>query len=146
MFLRTLGLLVLLPCGAAPFLHGQQNDAATAIRLLEREWSDAQSHNDNRTLDLILDNAVVYIEYGQLLAKGDYLLRIKQQPPGIDEIQIDPISVQTFGKTAVVTGSYRELQRRGGKRSVQRWRFVDTWTYKKNGWVLVAAASTPIRE
>jgi hypothetical protein len=135
-----------LACATASSLRGQQHDAATTIRLLEHQWSDAQSHNDNRTLDLLLDNAVVYIEYGQVVTKGDYLLRIKQQPPGIDEIQMDPISIQTFGKTAVVTGSYREIQRTGGKRSLQRWRFVDTWTYKKNGWVLVAAASTPIRE
>ncbi len=146
MSLRTLGLLVFLACAAASVLRGQQSEAATAIRLLEHEWSDAQSRNDNRTLDMLLDTAVVYIEYGQVVTKGDYLLRIKHQPPGLNEVQMESISVQTFGNTSVVTGSYREIQRTSGKRSVQRWRFVDTWAYKKNGWVLIAAASAPIRE
>jgi hypothetical protein len=43
-----------------------------------------------------------------------------------------------------VTGSYREVQRSDGKRLTQRWRFVDTWSYKNDGWVLVAAASAPV--
>jgi len=27
---------------------------------------------------------------------------------------------------------------------MQQWRFVDTWVYKKKGWVLVAAAAAPV--
>jgi hypothetical protein len=32
-------------------------------------------------LNLILDNSVVYVEYGRLVTKADYLLRIKHQEP-----------------------------------------------------------------
>jgi hypothetical protein len=55
-------------------------------------------------------------------------------------------AVRVFGNTAIVTGSYRETQRKAGAHTVTRWRFVDTWAYKKHGWVLIAAGSTPVRD
>jgi hypothetical protein len=47
----------------ATWVSAQQTDTAAsgAIRALEHEWVEAQSHNDNRALDLILDSAVVYV-------------------------------------------------------------------------------------
>ena len=54
------------------------------------------------------------------------------------------MTVRQFGDTAIVVGTYRERQSKGGQREVKRWRFVDTWVRKKNGWVLVAAAAAPI--
>jgi len=27
---------------------------------------------------------------------------------------------------------------------LKRWRFIDTWVYKKGGWVLVGAAAVPL--
>jgi Domain of unknown function (DUF4440) len=133
---------------AATWLSAQQTDTAAsgAIRALEHEWVEAQSHNDNRALDLILDRAVVYVEYGRLVSKADYLLRIKHQDPSSDEIVMEPTAVRVIGSTAIVTGSYRETQRKAGRHTVTRWRFVDTWAYKKHGWVLIAAGSTPVRD
>jgi len=147
--MKTFCAIFLLCTFAATWLSAQQTDAAAAsgaIRGLEHEWVEAQSHNDNRALDLILDSAVVYVEYGQLATKADYLLRIKHQDPSSDEITLEPLTVRVFGSTAIVTGSYREIQRKGGVRTFTRWRFVDTWAYKSHGWVLVAAGSTPIKD
>jgi hypothetical protein len=31
-------------------------------------------------------------------------------------------------------------------RTITRWRFVDTWAYKKHSWVLIAAGSAPSRD
>jgi hypothetical protein len=107
---------------------------------------EPQSHNDNRALDLILDNAVIYVEYGQLVTKSDYLLRIKHKDPFSDEITLEPIIVRVFGSTAIVTGSYQEIQRKAGMRRFTRWRFVDTWAHKSNSWVLIAAGSAPIKD
>ena len=101
---------------------------------------DGQSWNNNRALDLIFDHALVYVEYGQLVTKGDYLARIKQESP---QIAMEAMTVRQFGDTAIVVGSYRERLSKGGEREVKRWRFVDTWVRKKNGWVLVAAAAAP---
>jgi ketosteroid isomerase-like protein len=119
--------------------------AEITIRALERQWTEAQSQNDNRALNLIFDNAMVYVEYGKLVSKAEYLSRIKQATPAEDEIVMESATVHTFGNTAIVVGSYREQQRKPGHKSIMRWRFVDTWVYKTNGWVLVAAGSTLIR-
>ena len=117
---------------------------AAAIRALEKQWTVGQARNDNRALDMIFDNALVYVEYGRLLSKGEYLSRIKAQPTNLDQISMEPMSVRTFGDTAIVVGTYTESQVIRGKRTMQQWRFVDTWVYKKKGWVLVAAAAAPV--
>lgn len=59
---------------------------------------------------------------------------------------MEPMSVRTFGDTAIVVGTYTESQVIRGKRTMQQWRFVDTWVYKKKGWVLVAAAAAPVAQ
>ncbi|HKV79077.1 MAG TPA: nuclear transport factor 2 family protein [Candidatus Sulfotelmatobacter sp.] len=145
--IRAMCLILLCTCTAS-WLSAQQTDAAAsgAIRALEHEWVEAQSHNDNRALNLILDNNVVYVEYGRLVTKADYLLRIKHQDASTDEVVMEPITVRVFGNTAIVTGSYRETQRQGGIRKFTRWRFVDTWAYKEHSWVLIAAGSAPIHD
>ena len=146
--MRAIRAIILLGCSPVLLLRAQHTDATAsgAIRALEHEWVEAQSHNDNRALDLILDNSVVYVEYGQPVTKADYLLRIKHQDPSSDEIVMEPITVRVFGSTAIVTGSYRETQRKAGLHIVRRWRFVDTWGYKKHGWVLIAAGSTEVKD
>lgn len=149
MAMRTVCSIFLLGCAAASLVSAQVPDGAgsAVVRALEREWAEAQSHNNNGALDLILDNAVVYVEYGRLVPKGDYLSRIRQQHDApADAIVVEPISVRSFGNTAIVTGSYREAQRKDGRRTVRRWRFVDTWCFKTRGWVLIAAGSSPIEE
>jgi len=139
-------VLLLMACSIGPMVFGQQSsNTETAIRALEKEWTYAQGHNDNRALDLIFDNALVYVEYGRLVSKGEYLARIRGEIPSADEIVMDPITVRTFDNTAIVIGTYREKTLQRGQHEIKRWRFIDTWIYKKNGWVLVAAAATPLR-
>ena len=54
---------------------------SSGIRALEKQWTVGQSRNDNRALDMIFDNALIYVEYGRLVTKGEYLARIKSIPP-----------------------------------------------------------------
>jgi len=133
----------------AQSLAGQQveeSGTAATIRALEHAWVEGQSRNDNGALDLIFDNSLIYIEYGQLVSKGDYLSRIKRAGPQLSQIIMEPMTVRTFGSTAIVVGTYRERDVPGAKPGLRRWRFIDTWVYKKSGWVLVAAAATPVTQ
>jgi len=90
---------IFLCCSPALLLQAQQTDAAAsgAIRALEHEWVEAQSHNDDRDLSLILDSEVVYVEYGRLVTKADYLLRIKHQDPSANEVVMEPMIVRALG-------------------------------------------------
>lgn len=138
--------LIVLTCLLRPMALPQDASHTEAtIRALEAQWAYAQAHNDNRALNLIFDNALVYVEYNRLVSKGEYLARIRQELPSSDEIVMEPASVRISKHTAIVIGSYREKKRQRGRREKTRWRFVDTWVYKANGWVLVAAAATPIK-
>jgi hypothetical protein len=145
--MRLAGLAFILAWAAAVPVCGQQGtegDNAMVIRALEHEWVEGQTRNDNRALNLIFDNALVYVEYGKLVTKGEYLSRIKQAGPEVSEVVIEAMTVRKLGNTAIVVGSYRERLRSSRQSGVKRWRFIDTWIFKKNGWVLVAAAAAPI--
>lgn len=120
------------------------NNAEAQIRSLERAWTVGEARNDNRALDLIFDNALVYIEYGKLMTKGEYLSRIRTSNPHLQQIVNEAITVRTFGSTAIVVGIYREKDVTDGKVLLTRWRFIDTWVNKKGSWLLVAAASAPL--
>jgi hypothetical protein len=120
------------------------NNAEAQIRSLERAWTVGEARNDNRALDLIFDNALVYIEYGKLMTKGEYLSRIRTSNPHLQQIVNEAITVRTFGSTAIVVGIYREKDVTEGKTVLTRWRFIDTWVNKKGSWLLVAAASAPL--
>jgi hypothetical protein len=147
--MRSTGWLLMALCTLLLFAsaqEGREGGTAANIRALEHEWVDGQSRNDNHALDVIFDNALVYVEYGKLVSKGEYLERIKQGGPQVSQILLEPMTVHTFGNTAIVVGSYRERDLQGGKPGVRRWRFIDTWVHKQRGWVLIAAGAAPLTE
>jgi hypothetical protein len=78
------------------------------------------------------------------MSKGEYLSRIRQYEPALDQIEMGPMTVRVFGSTAIVVGTYLEKQLQNSRKQVKRWQFIDTWVYKKNGWVLVAAGASPV--
>jgi uncharacterized protein DUF4440 len=140
-------LLLISLCAFVPQTASQQvmqEGTEITIRALEREWTVGQSRNDNRALDLLFDNALVYVEYGKLMSKGEYLSRIRQYAPELDQIEMGPMNVHVFGSTAIVVGTYVEKQVQSSRKQVKRWQFIDTWVYKRNGWVLVAAGASPV--
>ena len=75
--MRMTGLLFILVCAAPLSTPAQEapdeSDVSTVILALEHAWVEGQSRNDNRALDLVFDNALVYIEYGKVMTKGEYL-------------------------------------------------------------------------
>jgi hypothetical protein len=146
--MRVIALLFILIGATSQWVAGQKsNEAGTAaaFRALEQECVVGQSRHDNRALDLIFDNALVYVEYCKLVTKGEYLSRIKQAGPQLNLV-MEPMTVRAFGNTAIVVGTYGEKESKGGRPRLRRWRFLDIWVYKKNGWVLVAAAAAPLTD
>jgi len=142
---RTAWLWLSLVCATSlsPGQEAVEGDATATIRTLEHEWVEGQSSNDNRALDLIFDNALVYVEYGKLITKGEYLSRVRAVEPNPSQIVMEGITVRTFGDTAIAVGTYHEKSGSGSKAHLNRWRFVDTWVYKQGRWMLVAAAAAP---
>jgi ketosteroid isomerase-like protein len=147
--MKTMGLLLALICSTSLATSAQEvadGGTVATIRALERQWTEAQSRNDGGALDLIFDNALVYLEYGELVTKGEYLSRIRSTKPQplLDQIAMEAMEVRSFGGAAIVVGTYLETSAQDGKPHAKRWRFVDTWVKKKERWTLVAAAATPL--
>jgi uncharacterized protein DUF4440 len=145
-FIRATGWLIVLLSLTSSMPAQEADDVGTAsnILALEHAWADGQSRNDNGTLDLIFDNALVYVEYGRLMTKGEYLLRVRTANPHLQLIVLEGMTVRIFGGTAIVVGTYREKGMKDGKPFLTRWRFVDTWVKETGSWRLVAAASAPL--
>jgi len=145
--MKLLALLMIAVSTISAMVSAQAvSDPGTVavISALEHEWTEAQSSNNDRALDLIFDNSLIYVEYGRLVTKGAYLARIKTEASKVDQVVTESFQVHTFAGTAIVVGTYTEKEVKRGKLTIKGWRFVDTWVYKKNGWVLVAAGSAPI--
>jgi Domain of unknown function (DUF4440) len=145
--MKTIGLLLVLVCATSLSGSAQEagdSNAATAVRALESERVKAQSRNNNDALDLIYDNALVYIESGKVMTKGDYLSRVKSAKPQLQQIALEAMTVRTVENTAIVVGTYRQTDVKDGTSSLKRWRFVDTWVNINGSWMLVAAAAVPL--
>jgi len=145
--MRAAAGLIVLVCVTpfAPAQDGANQGPASNIIALEHAWVDGQSRNDNGDLNLIFDNSLVYIEYGKLVTKGEYLSRVRTAKSNEQMVVLEGMAVRILGDTAIVVGTYREKGSKGGNTSVARWRFIDTWVKKEGNWKLVAAASAPLR-
>lgn len=120
-----------------------EDSSATAILALEHAWSAAEAHNDNLALERIFDNALVKIEDGRLVTKGECLSRVRLKGSNPRQIVVNATTVHIFGSTAIVAGTYRETSVKNGQTLQRQWRFIDTWVNKKDGWILVASGASP---
>jgi Domain of unknown function (DUF4440) len=139
----TSWLLVLIYAGLLPAQEKSEGSTIATILALEHAWYDAESRGDNRGLDRIFDNALVYVEYGKLVTKGEYLSRVRLTGSHPQLISGDTATVQIFGTTAIVIGTHREISAKDGS-ILKRWRYIDTWVNKNGSWTLVAAAASPL--
>lgn len=144
---RGIWVLVLV-CWLTAGISAQDNSGGAAgskLLALVSAWNRAEEKRDVRALDLIFDNAMIYIdEDGTLLNKTQFLSRVKQSPHNLESLVTQTIVIHVYGETAVVAGSYGAKETRGGKVRLRRGRFIDTWVLKDGAWVCVVAQSTPV--
>jgi len=145
--MKTIALGLAILCASAATIPAQETGSGSSVagkvRELELARLDAQRRKDNRTLDAMLDNALVWVEpNGVQLTKADYLANLRSSEGDILEIAPAPMTVHVFGDIAIVAGIYREKGVKGGRLYLQRVRFIDTWTFKDGKWVCIAAAAT----
>jgi len=146
--MRSVILSLAVACGISLMTFAQENgdlDAAPKLIALKNIWSRAAENKDLKVLDQILDEAFVSVDMnGRLMTKAEVLKDLNES--GELKVVTESIVVRMHGEAAIVTGEYRMKQVRGGKVSMQRGRFVDTWRYRNRGWVAVASLATPVGE
>src|SRR5438045_4925298 len=97
--MKLLALLMIAVSTISAMVSAQAvSDPGTVavISALEHEWTEAQSSNNDRALDLIFDNSLIYVEYGRLVTKGAYLARIKTEASKVDQVVTESFQVHTF--------------------------------------------------
>jgi ketosteroid isomerase-like protein len=122
-----------------------ERDAGSKVLALESVWNQAEETGDVRALELIFDDAMIYVdEGGSLLTKTQFLAHAKDASGHPQSLVTLTMSVHVYRDTAVVVGSYRAKGVERGKPYQRDGRFIDTWALKKGKWVCVAAQATPI--
>jgi ketosteroid isomerase-like protein len=149
--MKTTGCLLIFACVCACVwamsicARAQEGgNTIAAILALEHARYEAQSRGDKRALDQLFDDALVFVEDGLLMTKGEYLMRVQSAGARPLQIVAEAATVHLFGGTAIVVGTYREISAREDKPLPQRYRFIDTWVNKKGNWTLVAVGAAPI--
>jgi ketosteroid isomerase-like protein len=146
--MKTAGSVLILVCAAlalATAQNGNESGARSNILALEHAWDQAQERGDVKALDAIFDPFLVYVDYdGTLLTKAEYLARVKSNTTHMEQIVAQQMSVQMFGDTAIVIGTYRVKGTEKGKPYLRQGRFTDTWVLMRGHWICVAAEATPI--
>jgi|ERR1700677_4921360 ketosteroid isomerase-like protein len=146
--MKTTGFVMLLVCSALLLAIGQNSGdsgARSTLLALEHAWDQALERRDVKALAAIFDNSLVYVDFdGKLLTKADYLARVKSNTTPMDQIVAEQMSVQMFGDTAIVVGTYRVKGVENGKPYLRRGRFTDTWIFTAGHWMCVASEATPI--
>jgi len=139
---RLVWLFVLIGVGARA-QDAVEVGVRTKILALEHAWNQAEAFNDLKALDSIFDNRLIYIDSdGTLMTKAEFLSHVKSSH--LQQVITESMTVEVFGDTAIVTGTYLAKEFKGGRNIQHRGRFLDAWVRRDEGWVCVAAEATPM--
>ena len=126
--------------------QAQQREASaeeSKILALENAWNRAEEQKDFRTLNLLMDESLVYVDWdGTRMDKAQFIASIRAPELHPAQIVNESQEAHVFGDSAIVTGVYREKGTNKGKSYLRRGRFTDTWVYRNGTWVCVASQST----
>jgi len=142
--LLVMAILWLLAALAGAQQLAADDDVSAKIRALERARLDAQAGGDLAALDLLLDNAVMWVEPdGTLFTKAQLLAKFHASKP-LTTIATPSLTVRTYGTVAIVAGVYQQRGIVAGHAYLQRCRFISTWSLKKGKWLCIAVTAMPL--
>ena len=116
-------------------------EVASKIRSLELLRFEALKERNVAALDSLLDEDLMWVNAnGTLSTKARYLGRL--QDYASSQLKIETMTVKVFEGMATVVGIYNESGVKNNRPYRQRCRFIDTWSFKHDKWVLIAATAT----
>lgn len=142
-------IFTLLIAGALSLYSWPQNDlgrdARSELLALENVRNQADEKRDIRTLSLIFDESMIYIDvYGSLLTKTQFLAQAKGAGGHFHPVVSQATVIRVYGDTALVVGSYYLKGAHGDKGYQREGKFIDTWVLKQGKWVCVVTQGTPV--
>jgi ketosteroid isomerase-like protein len=131
-----------LSISPGPFLADSlhQKNATNTITDLERSWVAAIVMKDSATLDRLLATEFNGTSpTGTTYTKDMAIADIKAGVYVVDRMDLDEISVNVYGNTAVAFTGQREKSRSGGEDFSGHYFYTDVWVKKNGRWQVVAS-------
>ncbi len=115
------------------------------VLALENAWNLAEAHKDVKAMEELMANSLIFVDYdGTVLNKAQILASAKTATAEPPKIVAESMAAQVYGKTAVVTGVYRDTGTVHGKAYSHKGRFIDVWVEENGNWQCVASQATLI--
>jgi ketosteroid isomerase-like protein len=94
---------------------------------------------------ILADSCWVGLEWnGKITSKAKALADMKLPGNSLDTIEMSPMTVRTFGNTAVVTGSDTEKSSENGKDTSGKYIWTDVFVKTNGKWQAVSSQSTKL--
>jgi ketosteroid isomerase-like protein len=136
------------PAAAAPSVAAAApaepaEDVEATISQLEKNWVAAIEKKDTATLDRLLASDFVGTSpTAHTYTKTDAIDDIKDSKYVVEKMDLDEVSVNVYGTTAVSFTSQEEKSTYGGKNTSGHYHFTDVWVKKDGQWQVVATHGT----
>ena len=128
---------------AAPAVAAPAEDVEATIIQLEKDWVAAIVSKDTATLERILAPGFVGTSStAHTFSMEAAIEDIKKNSYVVDKMDLDEVSVNIYGDTAVSFTSQEEKSKYDGKDTSGHYHFTDTWVKKDGAWQVVASHGT----
>jgi ketosteroid isomerase-like protein len=116
------------------------------ILQMERDWTNASLKKDFATLDRIMADDWVALDYeGKTETKAQSIGELKSGSSTNQSVELGEMKVRVFGNTAIVTGSDVEKSTYKGKDSSGRYVWTDVFVNRNGRWQAVASQSAKVK-
>src|SRR5665213_520318 len=110
------------------------------LKQLEHDWSQASLKRDLATLDKIMADDWVSIDFqGRTVSKAETIASLKSGLPATQAAGIGEMKVRVFGDSAIVTGSDTEKSSVKGKDVIDKYLWTDVFVKRDGRWQAVAS-------
>jgi ketosteroid isomerase-like protein len=112
---------------------------------LERDWSQASLTKDIDTLNKIMADDWVNIDFqGKVVTKAQTIASLKSGLPATQAAGLGEMKVRVFGNSAIVTGSDTGKSGSKGKEIIEKYLWTDVFVRRNGRWQAVASQSTKV--
>jgi ketosteroid isomerase-like protein len=140
---QILPVCLLLAVAMPGQTQGDKNSVEQALIQMEHDWSRADTEKDAATLDRILADDWIGIDFeGTVLTKPQALRDINSGSASLESTVLSDMKVRIYGNTAIVTGTDTEKSEYHGKDSSGKYLWTDVFVFRNGRWQAVSSQST----
>ena len=140
--LTSAAAALLLTVSALPARSADTKGVEKAIVQMEKDWTEAGIKKDVATLDRILADDWMAIDFeGKTMTKAAALADMKSGASTNSSVELGEMKVRVYGDTAIVHGSDTEKSTYKGKDSSGHYVWTDVFVKRNGRWQAVSSQS-----